>query len=261
MLPAPSITYIGHATVLIEMNGMRILTDPVLRHRIGLLRHRERAIPAANYTDIDAVLISHVHRDHLDIPSLRLIDRDTLMIVPNGTRKLLLRKGFHDITEMHIGDSINVGSVCVKSTYADHGGKRYPFGTQAESMGFMIGGDYNIYFAGDTEIFPEMADISDDLELALLPIWGWGPTLSKGHMNPYTAAKALTLLSPRLAIPIHWGTLHPLGMGWMKPRFLYDPPNDFVRYASEMAPDVKIHVVQPGTIVDISGDYLLDAPT
>jgi len=261
MLRAPNITYVGHATVLVEMNGMRILTDPVLRHRLGLLRHRKRVIAPANYNNIDAVLISHVHLDHLDIPSLRLIERDTLMIVPQGTWKLLHRRGIRNIIEMYIGDSLSIGSISVRSTYAHHGGKRYPFGTQADSMGYIIGGDYRIYFAGDTDIFPGMENICEGLDIALLPIWGWGPKLSKGHMNPYTAARALMLLSPRFAIPIHWGTLHPLGMGWMNPRFLYEPPNDFIRYASRMAPDVKIHVVQPGSIVDISGDHLLDAST
>jgi L-ascorbate metabolism protein UlaG (beta-lactamase superfamily) len=261
MLQAPSITYIGHATVLIEMNGMRILTDPVLRRRLGLLRHRRKVITPADYDDIDAVLISHVHLDHLDIPSLRLIEKGTPMIVPEGTWKLLYRRGFRNIIEMHIGDSINIGSISVESTYARHGGKRYPFGTQADSMGYIIDGSQSIYFAGDTDLFPEMADLWDDLDVALLPIWGWGPTLCKGHLNPYSAAEALRLLSPRFAIPIHWGTLHPLGMGWMKPRFLYDPPDDFVRHAATIAPDVKIHVVKPGSFVDISGDYLLDAPT
>jgi L-ascorbate metabolism protein UlaG (beta-lactamase superfamily) len=261
MLQSPNITYIGHATVLIEMNGMRILTDPVLRHRLGLLRHLRTVIAPADYDNIDAVLISHVHLDHLDIPSLRLVEKGTPIIVPQGTQKLLQRRGFRNVVEMHIGDSINIGSISVRSTYARHGGKRYPFGTQADSMGYIIDGSHSIYFAGDTDLFPEMADLWDDLDLALLPIWGWGPTLSKGHLNPYSAAEALRLLSPRFAIPIHWGTLHPLGMGWMKPRFLYDPPDDFVRHAATIAPDVKIHVVKPGSIVDISGDYRLDAPT
>ncbi|MGB7291180.1 MAG: MBL fold metallo-hydrolase [Thermodesulfobacteriota bacterium] len=260
MLSAPNITYVGHATVLIEMNGMRILTDPVLRHRLGLLRHRRTVIAPADYDNIDAVLISHVHLDHLDIPSLRLVEKGTPIIVPQGTRKLLHRRGFRNIVEMHIGDSMNIGSISVRSTYAHHGGTRYLFGTRADSMGYIIDGSHSIYFAGDTDLFPEMADLSDDLDLALLPIWGWGPTLSKGHLNPYSAAEALRLLSPRFAIPIHWGTLHPLGMGWMKPRFLYDPPDDFVRHAATIAPDVKIHVVKPGSIVDISGDYRLDAP-
>ncbi len=261
MLTVPNIKYVGHATILIEMDGMRILTDPVLRHRLGLLRHLRTAIAPADYNNIDAVLISHVHLDHLDIPSLRLIDRGTPIVVPQGTWKLLHRRGFRNIVEMHIGDSINIGAIRVRSTYAHHGGKRYPLGTQADSMGFIIDGSVSIYFAGDTDLFPEMADLSDNLDLALLPIWGWGPTLSKGHLNPYSAAEALRLLSPRFAIPIHWGTLHPLGMGWMKPRFLYDPPKDFVRHAATIAPDVKIHVVRPGSNVDISGDNRLDAPT
>lgn len=260
MLKAPNIKYIGHATVLVEMNGMRILTDPVLRRRLGLLRHCRTAIAPADYDNIDAVLISHVHLDHLDIPSLRLVKKGTQIVVPLGAGELLRRRGFRDIAEMNIGDSINIGSITVRSTYAHHGGRRYPFGTKADSMGYIIYGSHSIYFAGDTDLFPEMADLWDDLDVALIPIWGWGPTLSKGHLNPYSAAEALRLLSPRFAIPIHWGTLRPLGMGWMNPRFLYDPPSDFVRHAANLAPDVKIHVVKPGSILDIPGEYRLDAP-
>lgn len=259
-LAAPVINYIGHATVLIEMNGMRILTDPVLRRRLGFLRHRRTEIAEADYSDIDVALISHVHLDHLDIPSLRLLGQDTAILAPEGAGQLLYRRGLRNIIEMQIGESVNIGSITVKSTFANHGGKRYPFGMQADSMGFIINGSHSIYFAGDTDLFPEMANLCDDLDLALLPIWGWGPTLSKGHLTPYRAAEALRLLSPRLAIPIHWGTLYPLGMGWLRPRFLHDPPNDFVRHASTIAPDVKIRVVKPGSIADISGDYLPDAP-
>ncbi|MDA2918783.1 MBL fold metallo-hydrolase [Desulfobacterota bacterium AH_259_B03_O07] len=259
MYRSPQITYIGHATVLIEMDGVRILTDPFLRDRVYHLRRCKTLIDPSSYRDLDAVLISHVHLDHLDLPSLRLIGRKTRLIVPIGTSKMLKKHGFSKVDEIYVGDKLTVGSLEVRSTYANHGGKRYPFGLKADSMGFMVDGSNSIYFAGDTDLFPEMENLSDDMDIALLPIWGWGPRLSKGHLNPYRAAKALKLLSPRFAIPIHWGTLHPLGMGWMSPRFLNDPPSDFVRFAEKMAPRVKVHVAQPGSIVDVSGD-LLNAP-
>lgn len=256
MYRSPQISYIGHATVLIEIDGTRLLTDPFLRDRIFHLRRCKTLIDPESYKNLDAVLISHVHLDHLDLPSLRLIGKKTRMIVPQGTAKMLRKHGFYNLDEMYVGDKINIGSLELSSTYANHGGKRYPFGLKADSMGFMIDGSYSIYFAGDTDLFPEMEDLSENLDIALLPIWGWGPKLSKGHMNPYRAAKALKLLAPRFAIPIHWGTLHPVGMGWMNPRFLNDPPYDFVCFAEKIAPKVKVHVAQPGSIVDISGDFL-----
>lgn len=95
-------------------------------------------------------------------------------------------------------------------------------------------------------MFPRMAEISRNLDVALLPVWGWGPTLGSGHMTPARAAKSLGLLRPEVAIPIHWGTFHPLGMGWLSPRFLWVPPRLFAREAAEFAPDVRIEILQPG---------------
>jgi L-ascorbate metabolism protein UlaG (beta-lactamase superfamily) len=93
-----------------------------------------------------------------------------------------------------------------------------------------------------------MSDIHRALDVALLPVWGWGPTLGVGHMNPRRAAESLTMLRPRAAIPIHWGSFAPFGMRWFRPRFLSHPPFDFANHASDLAPDVRVHVVQPGNL-------------
>jgi L-ascorbate metabolism protein UlaG (beta-lactamase superfamily) len=122
----------------------------------------------------------------------------------------------------------------------------------ASCLGFIIEGAYSIYFPGDTDIFPGMAHLAEQLDVALLPIWGWGPTLGPGHMNPAVAATALTLLNPRLAIPIHWGTLYPSGLGRLNPRrFLTDPPHHFARLAARVAPTVEVRIVPPGGSVSV----------
>ncbi len=118
----------------------------------------------------------------------------------------------------------------------------------ADCLGFLIRGSTRIYFAGDTDLFPEMVDLADDLDVALLPVWGWGPNLGPGHMNPKRAAEALTLLRPRIAIPIHWGTFYPLGLGWFKKQLLTEPPQLFYRYASEMMPETDIQILPPGSM-------------
>ncbi len=107
-----------------------------------------------------------------------------------------------------------------------------------------------VYFAGDTDIFPEMSAI-EGIDLALLPVWGWGPHLGPGHLNPDSAADALALLRPRAAVPIHWGTLWPLGMGRVTPRRLSQPPIDFQRCAAEKAPEVTVLLTPPGETVPI----------
>ena len=246
------ITYIGHATLLVEMEGVRLLTDPILRNRVSFLRrHDPTRLDATLCKGVDAVLVSHLHRDHLDLPSLRLLGHSTHLIVPHGTGGMLRRHGFRVVEELRIGDQTRVGSLKIIATYADHDPARDPFGLKADALGYVIQGRHSIYFPGDTDIFPGMANLSDELDVALLPVWGWGPTLGPGHMNPLRAAEALTLLQPRLAIPIHWGVLRPTGIGWLKPNYLTIPPHTFAHYAAKLAPAVDIRIMQPGDSVSL----------
>lgn len=242
---AQQITYVGHATVLIEMDGVRLLTDPILRRRVVHLSHRQRLEPAC-WQGIDAVLISHLHWDHLDWPSLRRLGEQTRLIVPQGSGGYFWRHGFRNVTELRPGEEAPVGPVLVRGTRAMHDNGRYPTGPTATPLGYLIHGQRTIYFAGDTDIFPEMADLAGSLDLALLPVWGWGPTLGSGHLTPDRAALALTLLRPKVAIPIHWGALHPLGMGWLKPAFLTRPPLLFAEHAARLAPEVEIPILPLG---------------
>ena len=110
--------------------------------------------------------------------------------------------------------------------------------------------DERVYFAGDTDVFKEMAQLTG-IDLALLPVWGWGPRLGPGHMDPRRAAEALSVLRPRAAVPIHWGTLWPMGLGRVLPNRLQQPPIDFALYATELAPEVQVFVTPPGRTVAI----------
>lgn len=243
------ITYIGHATVLIEIDGVRILTDPVLRNRIGHIKRLGRTVDPSHHDALDAVLISHMHLDHLDLPSLRLLGYNQRLIVPEGAGKMLGRYGFTNIEEVRQGDIAEVEDITIAATFAHHEGARWPFGPEADCLGFLVKGGKTVYFAGDTDLFPEMAGIANCIDVALLPVWGWGPTLGDGHLTPRRAAESLQLLRPRAAIPIHWGTFAPMGMGWMRPQFLSEPPRHFFDHAGELAPDVDVHVVNPGNFV------------
>ena len=259
MLQTPArLTYVGHATTLIEMDGLRILTDPVLRRRVlhlynhglpPLRSHRPR--PAA-----DLLLISHAHWDHLDLPSLRLFDRSIPLIAPRGVAPIVKRLGFTQVTELAVGDQVEVGSVTVRATYADHGGGRYPLRRAPECLGYVLEGSYTIFFPGDTDVFAGMAELGaalpEGLDVALLPVWGWGPTLGTGHMDPRRAAEAAQLLQPRLAIPIHWGTLYPFGFRRLAPHLLVEPPLHFRRHLQEIAPQVSVRILHPGHSVDLA---------
>jgi L-ascorbate metabolism protein UlaG (beta-lactamase superfamily) len=248
-----TVTYLGHASILIETNGVRILTDPILRDQISFLRRTTPTVDKAHYSDIDMVLISHLHYDHLDTYSLRMMDGPYKVVIPHGAAPLLERVGITGYQEVQIGDKVQVGSISIDVTYADHTRSRHPMGLTADSLGFVISGDINVYYPGDTRLFPEMASLTDlELDVALLPVWGWGYHRGKMHMGPKEAAQALDLLKPRVAVPIHWGTFIPWGLKWLKPAFYYYPPIEFAGYAKKMAPQVDVRILIPGEQVKIT---------
>lgn len=234
------VRYIGHGTVLIELDGVRLLTDPLLRRRVAHLR---RAVPLDDEPPAtDAVLISHGHYDHLDLPSLRLLERATPVVVP---KSLAPRVAGFEALGVEEGDEVQFGPVSVRATHAEHEGGRPPFG-DGPALGFAILGTKRIFFAGDTDLFDGMHGLVADLDLALIPIWGWGATLGRGkHLDPESAAEAVRRLAPQIAVPIHWGTYRPLHRR-ATAHFLSEPAEAFVRAAAAVAPDVEIRVVRPG---------------
>ncbi len=245
MSEADRIRFLGHATVEIELSGVALLTDPFLRDRVGPLVRRPPSVDVAALAP-DAALISHLDRDHLDLPSLRRLAGEPRLIVPRGGAAFALRHGFESVTELAVGESTSIGGLEVTAVPAVHDGRRAPYGPTAEPVGYLVTGRRRVYFAGDTDLFDGMAELSDSLDLALLPITGWGPTLGAGHLDPERAARALTLLRPRIAVPIHWGTLHPLGLGRFMAHQLSESPHEFARHAARLAPNVEVRVLAPG---------------
>lgn len=245
------ITYIGHSTVLIEIDGVRILTDPLLKNYIGHLR-RQVPKPDPVVQEADIILISHLDGDHLNLSSLKLLGHDKRLIVPRGAGTYLKMRRFQNVEEIEEGEMIELDGISISATRADHTIRKLPWIPLAEPLGFIIDGTHEIYFAGDTDVFEEMSDIGMEIDLALLPVWGWGPTLGSGHMDPLRAAESLLHLRPGAAVPIHWGTYCPVVMDWFQPRFLSQPPLEFAEEAAGVAPEVAIHILKPGESLDIS---------
>ena len=241
-----SVRYLGHGTVLVELDDARLVTDPLLRRRVG---HLLRATGVDPPGELDAVLISHAHRDHLDLPSVELIDPMVPVVLPRGLGRLL--KGRANVVEVDVGEEVAFGGVTVRATEAVHGGSRPGGRASGPALGYAITGSRRIYFAGDTDLFDRMDGLVPDLDLALIPIWGWGPSLGRGlHLDPARAAEAVKLLRPRIAVPIHWGTYRPLHRGpgaW----FLREPAEAFLREASARAPEVDVRVLQPGEQLEL----------
>ncbi len=284
---ADRIVFLGHATALIEVDGVRLLTDPLLRGGVAHLRRRVPPVPSELFADVDVVLISHLHHDHLDLPSLRLLGEETHVVVPAGAGAWLRRRGFGAVTELGVGGITQVGTVTepgisdvtqvgmetkpevgdvtqvgmetersaddvakagtltVTAVRARHDGRRLG-GPHAEPLGYLVSGGHTVYFAGDTELFAEMSNLPRPLDAALLPVAGWGPTLGAGHMGPLDAARAASLIEPRIAIPVHWGTLSPLGLGRRDRERLGDPPRLFAELLASIAPRVKVRILAPG---------------
>lgn len=174
------------------------------------------------------------------------------LIAPAGTGDFFGRRGFGEVVELAPGQAHRVGSVTVAATPADHAiGRR---GIAAAPAGYLVEGTRRVYFAGDTDLFAGMADIGRaGLDLALLPVWGWGPTLGPGHMNPERAARAAALLAPRIAVPIHWGTFYPAGLARPRPRPLSEPPREFAARLRDLAPAVRAEILAPGSGLDLRG--------
>jgi L-ascorbate metabolism protein UlaG (beta-lactamase superfamily) len=239
-----AVTYLGHATTLIEIDGVKLLTDPVLRNRVAHLR-RHAPAPAVDGLAPDAVLVSHAHRDHLDLPSLRVVARGCPVIVPRGCGRLTGRSA-GEVIEVDVGDRVRVKTLEVTATFARHDGRRNPLGQTTPALGFEATGSLRAYFAGDTDLFPEMAALAGGLDLALLPVAGWGPNLGPGHLDPERAARAAALLRPRIAVPIHWGTFAPPGA---RPDDPEAPAREFEREAALRAPEVDVRVLRPGELL------------
>ena len=190
------------------------------------------------------MLISHLHLDHLDVPSLRLLPRGTPLVVPRGAGRMLHRRGFADVRELAAGESTEVGG---RRGARRRRGPRPATGSASgrrptRSASSRAG---RVYFAGDTDLFDEMADLAG-IDVALIPVWGWGPSLGHGHLDPQAAARAAALVRPRVAVPIHWGTFFPRFMHLWKSDRLTDPPHEFAAAVARLAPEVDVRVLPPG---------------
>jgi L-ascorbate metabolism protein UlaG (beta-lactamase superfamily) len=185
-----------------------------------------------------------MHYDHLDVPSLVRMGRDVRLVVPRGARRFL--RGFRAIEETEPGETIEVAGVRVDVVEAVHDGRRLPLTGWAPALGFVVRGSRSVYYAGDTELFDGMAALGP-LDVALLPVSGWGAKVGPGHLDPEGAAQALALLRPTIAVPIHWGTY---GVAW-RPRGDRAPAEQFAERAAELAPDVEVRILPVGGSLEL----------
>lgn len=240
-----AVTWFGHATVLLELGHTRLLTDPALCNRIGPLVRIAPAVPMGAIGRVDCVLLSHLHADHADLRTLRKLARSTPVLAPYPAARWLGRHGVRDVHELRAGENFALGGSSVTATPARHDRRRRPLGPGADPIGYVVRGSRTVYFAGDTDLFTQMAELGGDIDLALLPVSGWGPTLPPGHLDPQRAARAAALINPKVAIPIHWGTFA-LGRPARRPADHGRPAREFAALADRYAPSVRVLVLAPG---------------
>ncbi|MEU6086844.1 MBL fold metallo-hydrolase [Streptomyces sp. NPDC047085] len=247
------ITWWGHATCTIVDSNIRVLTDPLFARRLAHLRRRRGAVPPAAAHRADVALVSHLHADHLHLPSLASLAPGTRLLVPRGAPRAvpgLRRLRQLRVTEVVPGDEVAIGDVRVRVVSALHDGRRLPVGPhRSPALGYVVEGEARTYFAGDTGLFDSMAEEVGPVEVALLPVGGWGPYLGEGHLDAGRAARALARLAPHSAVPVHYGTYWPIGLDAVRPHEFHAPGDEFVRLAAELAPLVAVHKLGHGESV------------
>jgi len=145
---------------------------------------------------------------------------------------------------------MTIGSLEVIATRVTHDRRRRPLGPAADPIGYLVRGSRTFYFPGDTDLDPSMADLRGAVDVALIPIWGWGRSVGSGHLDPRRAATAVALIAPAVAIPIHWGTFALRLVATRRSDF-DRPAVEFAAVTRRYAPAVDVRVLAPGERIEL----------
>lgn len=226
-----SVTYVGHATVLVRVGGVTLLTDPVYSSRLVLPKRLVApGVPLAALPPLDAVLVSHGHMDHLDVPTHRRLPKpDTVAVVAKNLSDLVAGCGYREVIELGWGEQTRVKDVAITALPVKHWGTRNVWPDERGYTGFLVEHAHGtVFFPGDTAYFPGFRDYGRRfvIDVALLPIGAYSPpAFRRVHMNPEDALQTLVDLDARHMVPIHWGTFV----------VSYEPIDEPVRWLGELA--------------------------
>jgi L-ascorbate metabolism protein UlaG (beta-lactamase superfamily) len=205
-------TWIGHSTFLIQQNGLNILTDPVWAKRMGLQKRlTEPGISMGDLPEIDVVVISHGHYDHLDFPTLKKIKGYPHYFVPVGLKSLFIRKGFQNVTEMSWWESVEHRGISIHFVPAQHWTRRSLRDMNTSHWGGFIfqTTKETLYFVGDTGYFRGFQQIAErfDIDVVFMPIGAYEPEwfMAVSHISPEDSVKAFIELKAVQFIPMHYG--------------------------------------------------------
>lgn len=252
--PGAVITWLGHASVVLDLDGVRLLTDPLLGGNAGLLRRRPGQPDSDAWADPAVVLLSHLHHDHAEPASLRRLGPVPVLTAPANAR-WLHRHGLGAPAGPTADGwwrlpAPDGGEVSVRLVPAVHGGRPMPHRPNAANGFLVVAPSTAVWFAGDTAPYPAMGALPElagrPVDVALVPVGGWGPRLSAGHMDPVQAAEACAVVGARVAIPVHWGTLHAPASSRLPPGWMDRAGPAFAAALRRRAPRCHAAVLAPG---------------
>ena len=228
--------------MLLELDGGRVITDPLLRGHVGPL---VRVVPPApTPAAVDCVLVSHLHPAHADLPTLRSLNRTGPVLVPSHSADWLIGRGLTGVREMVPAQTTAVGDLTIRATRASHGARRRTFGPSAQPLGFLVQSTVSVYFAGNTRAFAEMAELRGQVDVALVSVADCHSVRRRGRSTPEEAAATVALIDPEVVIPIHWGTLSLAGAP-SAPTQRSAPAREFAVHVRRYAPRVRICTLEP----------------
>ncbi len=253
------VTYIGHATLLLQLGDVRILTDPNFDDKLGyfLPRVSPPGVAMAELPRIDAILLTHAHADHLSFRSLKTLPSDIPIFAPAAVAEWLVREGIQSARAISAGERVEVGAVSITSGSARHVGARYGVDRwRGEAHMYLLDdGAVSVLFTGDTALTPAAPELSARIaprrvDVALLPIghapWWKERLFRRGHLTPADALSMFEQIDARILIPFHWGTFRHVTSG------AFDAINVFRSLLPSFTRSTDVRILSPGETLRLS---------
>ena len=245
------ITFVGHATVIVKSEKCKFITDPLLVKRIARIGPKRLAdfhLDEGALEDLDFIVISHDHFDHLDKRSLRNIQKDVPVLCDPKLRGIVHRSGHKKTIPLRWWQSAEVDGVRITAVPVFHFSRRPPFHYRRDFQGYVIEAEQTLFFSGDTGIAPVFRGIGEKftIDIAFLPIGAYNPkSFRRHHMSPEDALDTLEMMNARLLIPIHWGTFR---LSWEP---MDEPPKRLVEYAKKKNMENRYRLLRPGEDIEL----------